>query len=74
MLMKKINPQRHKRNNMKKKVQDLQRGDKVQSGAGAILTVHSLDHGWSANSSFINYTNGEWSCLCNNDTVETLKA
>ncbi len=59
---------------LKKKVADLEIGDKVESSTGEILTIRKLGHGWFRNpSTIITYNNGEWSCLLDTDTVTIIQ-
>lgn len=54
---------------MKKKIKDLIKGDKVQSESGKTLTVDSISNSFYKNSKLIAFTNGDWSCELNYNTI-----
>lgn len=50
-------------------VKDIQVGSRIELESGEVVKVNSITKGWVHNSSFLNYSNGQWSCLLNSDRV-----
>jgi methionine synthase II (cobalamin-independent) len=58
---------------MKKKISDLQIGDKVELEDGSIVRANKIDKGWfTSPSKMITWSNGKWSCFYNSDQITVL--
>lgn len=56
-------------NTMEIFVENIQKGYKVKLESGEKVKVMGISKGWFNNSSFLNFSNGEWSCLSNKEKV-----
>ena len=50
-------------------VKDIEVGSRIELESGEVVKINSITKGWIHNSSFLNYSNGKWSCLLNSDRV-----
>jgi hypothetical protein len=50
-------------------VKDIQAGSRIELETGEVVRINNITKGWTYDSSFLHYSNGQWSYLLNNDRV-----
>ena len=57
---------------MRKQIKDLEKGDKIESGSGEVVSVTSVSKGFYTGSKIVELSNRDWFCESNKSTIEVI--